>query len=218
MDKRLERILPGVQKPARYTGGEYNEIIKDKADVKLRMAFCFPDVYEIGMSNLGMRILYGCINAEPDIWCERVFAPGATWRSRCGRTISRSTRWRAATPSRSSTSSASRWATRWPIARCSTCWTWRASRSARRTGRTSCRSFSRAGQAAATRNPWRPSSTSWCSARARRWTSKSCASSKRRATRAGRSAASSPRLRKYRASMSPRSMSRSGTPTARSGR
>ena len=75
MDKRLERILPGVQKPARYTGGEYNEIIKDKADVKLRMAFCFPDVYEIGMSNLGMRILYGCINAEPDIWCERVFAP-----------------------------------------------------------------------------------------------------------------------------------------------
>ena len=75
MDKRLERILPGVQKPARYTGGEYNEIIKDKADVKLRMAFCFPDVYEIGMSNLGMRILYGCINAKPDIWCERVFAP-----------------------------------------------------------------------------------------------------------------------------------------------
>lgn len=75
MDKRLERILPSVQKPARYTGGEYNEIIKNKADVKLRMAFCFPDVYEIGMSNLGMRILYGCINAEPDIWCERVFAP-----------------------------------------------------------------------------------------------------------------------------------------------
>ena len=75
MDKRLERILPSVQKPARYTGGEYNEIIKDKSAVKLRMAFCFPDVYEIGMSNLGMRILYGCINAEPDIWCERVFAP-----------------------------------------------------------------------------------------------------------------------------------------------
>lgn len=75
MDKRLERILPSVQKPARYTGGEYNEIIKNKADVKLRMAFCFPDVYEIGMSNLGMRILYGCINSEPDIWCERVFAP-----------------------------------------------------------------------------------------------------------------------------------------------
>ena len=75
MDKRLRRILPTVQKPARYVGGGYNEIIKDKAKVKLRMAFCFPDVYEIGMSNLGMRILYGCINAVPEYWCERVFAP-----------------------------------------------------------------------------------------------------------------------------------------------
>ena len=75
MDKRLERILPRVQKPARYTGGEYNEIKKDKAQVDLRMAFCFPDTYEIGMSNLGMRILYGCINEMPGVWCERVFAP-----------------------------------------------------------------------------------------------------------------------------------------------
>ena len=75
MDKRLRRILPTVQKPARYTGGEYNEIIKDRRSVKLRMAFCFPDTYEIGMSNLGMRILYGCINAVPEFWCERVFAP-----------------------------------------------------------------------------------------------------------------------------------------------
>ena len=75
MDKRLRRILPTVQKPARYTGGEYNEIVKDKASVKLRMAFCFPDVYEIGMSNLGMRILYGCINEVPEYACERVFAP-----------------------------------------------------------------------------------------------------------------------------------------------
>ena len=75
MDPRLERILPRVQKPARYTGGEYNEIRKDKADVRLRMAFCFPDTYEIGMSNLGMRILYGRINEMPGVWCERVFAP-----------------------------------------------------------------------------------------------------------------------------------------------
>ncbi len=75
MDPRLERILPRVQKPARYTGGEYNEIKKDKADVSLRMAFCFPDTYEIGMSNLGMRILYGRINEMPGVWCERVFAP-----------------------------------------------------------------------------------------------------------------------------------------------
>ena len=75
MADTLERILPRVQKPARYVGGEYNEIIKDRAQVKLRMAFCFPDTYEIGMSNMGMQILYGAINAEPDIWCERVFAP-----------------------------------------------------------------------------------------------------------------------------------------------
>ena len=75
MDPRLERILPRVQKPARYTGGEYNEIRKDKAEVRLRMAFCFPDLYEIGMSNLGMRILYGRINEMPGVWCERVFAP-----------------------------------------------------------------------------------------------------------------------------------------------
>ncbi len=75
MDKRLKRILPRVQKPARYTGGEYREIIKDKSAVDLRMAFCFPDVYEIGMSNVGMRILYGTINSMEGVWCERVFAP-----------------------------------------------------------------------------------------------------------------------------------------------
>ncbi|MCC8077070.1 MAG: TIGR03960 family B12-binding radical SAM protein [Oscillospiraceae bacterium] len=75
MDKRLKRILPRVQKPARYTGGEYNQIIKDRNAVALRMAFCFPDTYEIGMSNVGMRILYSTINAMPDVWCERVFAP-----------------------------------------------------------------------------------------------------------------------------------------------
>ncbi len=75
MDKRLERILPKVQKPARYTGGEYNQIIKNKDDVELRMAFCFPDTYEIGMSNLGMGILYHTMNALPYVWVERVFAP-----------------------------------------------------------------------------------------------------------------------------------------------
>ena len=75
MDKRLERILPRVQKPARYTGGEYNQIIKNKDEVDVRFAFCFPDTYEIGMSNLGMRILYGVLNEMPNVWCERVFAP-----------------------------------------------------------------------------------------------------------------------------------------------
>jgi radical SAM family uncharacterized protein len=75
MDQRLERILPKVQKPARYTGGEYNAVIKDKEQVNLRFAFCFPDTYEIGMSNLGMKILYGLMNEMDGVWCERVFAP-----------------------------------------------------------------------------------------------------------------------------------------------
>ena len=75
MDKRLERILPKVQKPARYTGGEYNQIMKDRAKVDLRLAFCFPDTYEIGMSNLGMKILYHTMNSLEYVWCERVFAP-----------------------------------------------------------------------------------------------------------------------------------------------
>ena len=69
------RILPTVQKPARYTGGEWGESKKNKEDVRLRIAFCFPDTYEIGMSHLGMKILYSQFNARDDIWCERVFAP-----------------------------------------------------------------------------------------------------------------------------------------------
>ena len=75
MDKRLERILPRVQKPARYTGGEFNQIIKDPDEIDLSVAFCFPDTYEIGMSNLGMSILYSTMNELPYVWCERVFAP-----------------------------------------------------------------------------------------------------------------------------------------------
>ena len=75
MDPRLERILLRVQKPARYTGGEYNAVIKDKSRVDTRFAFCFPDTYEIGMSNLGMRILYGIMNEMDGVWCERCFAP-----------------------------------------------------------------------------------------------------------------------------------------------
>ena len=75
MTNLLQRILPTVQKPARYTGGEYNEIKKDLTDVRVRVAFCFPDTYEIGMSNVGMRILYGVMNEMDGVWCERVFAP-----------------------------------------------------------------------------------------------------------------------------------------------
>ena len=71
----IRNILPTVQKPARYTGGEYNEVIKQLNDVRVRVAFCFPDTYEIGMSNVGMRILYGVMNEMDGVWCERVFAP-----------------------------------------------------------------------------------------------------------------------------------------------
>lgn len=75
MTELKQRILPTVQKPARYTGGEWGEVQKNKGDINIRVAFCFPDTYEIGMSNVGMRILYGVMNEIPDVWCERVFAP-----------------------------------------------------------------------------------------------------------------------------------------------
>ncbi len=78
-ESKLERILPRVQKPGRYTGGEYGAV-KKESTVPVRFALCFPDTYEIGMSNLGIRILYGMLNARDDTWCERVFAPWAIWR------------------------------------------------------------------------------------------------------------------------------------------
>lgn len=75
LNRAVERLLPHVQKPARYTGGELNSVVKDASKVKLRYAFCFPDSYEIGMSHLGMKILYSLVNERDDAWCERVFAP-----------------------------------------------------------------------------------------------------------------------------------------------
>ena len=75
MDKKMRSILKQVLKPGRYTGGEYGQVIKDKDSVKCRVAFCFPDTYEIGMSNLGVRLLYGVLNLQEDVWCERVYAP-----------------------------------------------------------------------------------------------------------------------------------------------
>ncbi len=74
-NKEFERLLLSVQKPGRYSGGEINSVIKDKNKVDVRFAFCFPDTYEIGMSHLGMKILYSLFNEREDIWCERVFAP-----------------------------------------------------------------------------------------------------------------------------------------------
>ncbi|MBE6589694.1 MAG: TIGR03960 family B12-binding radical SAM protein [Ruminococcaceae bacterium] len=68
-------ILKSVSKPGRYAGGEFGQIIKDASSVKARFAFCFPDTYEIGMSNLGMRLLYASLNEHPDIWCERAYDP-----------------------------------------------------------------------------------------------------------------------------------------------
>ena len=75
MDRQISSVLKSVSKPGRYSGGEYGQIIKDKEKVKARFAFCFPDTYEIGMSNLGVRILYGVLNEQEDIWCERVYDP-----------------------------------------------------------------------------------------------------------------------------------------------
>ncbi len=77
MKKQIEKVLQFVQKPARYCGGELNSVVKDKEKIDLRYAFCFPDLYEIGMSHLGMKILYSLVNSREDAWCERVFAPDA---------------------------------------------------------------------------------------------------------------------------------------------
>ena len=70
-----DRILMKVEKPARYTGNEPNSIVKDKDKVDIRFAMCFPDVYEIGMSHLGIQIIYEQLNAREDTWCERVYSP-----------------------------------------------------------------------------------------------------------------------------------------------
>lgn len=75
VSREVEKLLLKVQKPGRYVGGELNEVIKDKKDIDTRFAFCFPDTYEVGMSHLGMKILYSLFNSRDYIWCERVFAP-----------------------------------------------------------------------------------------------------------------------------------------------
>ena len=74
-NKNISSVLKSVSKPGRYIGGEFNSVIKNKDEVKVRFAFCFPDTYEIGMSNLGVRILYDVLNKDGSVWCERVYAP-----------------------------------------------------------------------------------------------------------------------------------------------
>ncbi len=80
--KHFSSVLKSVEKPGRYLGGEFNSIVKDKEKVELRFAFCFPDTYEIGMSNLGVRILYDVLNKNEKIWCERVYAPWVDMREK----------------------------------------------------------------------------------------------------------------------------------------
>ncbi len=75
-------LLKSVEKPSRYTGNEWNSVIKNPKDVNIRFAFCFPDTYEIGMSHLGMKILYHLLNERQDCYCERVFAPWTDMESK----------------------------------------------------------------------------------------------------------------------------------------
>ncbi|MBP3878987.1 MAG: B12-binding domain-containing radical SAM protein, partial [Lachnospiraceae bacterium] len=70
-----DRILRSVEKPARYIGNEINSVVKDPADVSVRFCMCFPDVYEIGMSHLGIQIIYDQLNRRDDVWCERTYSP-----------------------------------------------------------------------------------------------------------------------------------------------
>ena len=75
VEEFLERQLLNVSKPSWYTGGEFGSVEKDKNKVDIRYAFCFPDLYDVGMSHLGIKILYALLNRRADTWCERVFAP-----------------------------------------------------------------------------------------------------------------------------------------------
>ena len=75
LETRLAQVLPTVQKPGRYTGGELNQVVKDWEAVKARVALVFPDIYDLGMSNLGLSILYDLLNQRPDVLAERAFAP-----------------------------------------------------------------------------------------------------------------------------------------------
>ena len=75
LKEKMEAHLLAVQRPSRYVGGEVGQIMKDKSKIDVRFAFCFPDIYDVGMSHLGMKILYSLMNARENYWCERVFAP-----------------------------------------------------------------------------------------------------------------------------------------------
>ena len=75
LKEQIENLLLKVKSPSRYIGGELNSVVKDKSRIDVRFAFCFPDSYDVGMSHLGMKILYSLKNKRENFWCERVFAP-----------------------------------------------------------------------------------------------------------------------------------------------
>ena len=75
LKEKIQKQLLKVKSPSRYIGGEFNSVVKDKSKVDVRFAFCFPDAYDVGMSHIGMKILYSLKNARENWWCERVFAP-----------------------------------------------------------------------------------------------------------------------------------------------
>lgn len=85
--EKLGQVLPSVESPARYMGGEANSVVKDPSSLLARMAFVFPDLYEIGLSNNGLRVLYHVVNREPDLLMEVAFALGMIWRSRCANRV-----------------------------------------------------------------------------------------------------------------------------------
>ena len=156
MNRTLEHILPRVQKPARYTGGEYNAVVKDRRAVDVRYALCFPDTYEIGMSNLGVRILYGLMNEMDGVWCERVFAPWGDMEEEMRREGIPLYGLESGDSIADFDLMASPWAMRWPIPMCSTCWIWLAFPCAAGSGQSCLPSWWRGGPAPLIQSPWPP--------------------------------------------------------------
>jgi len=97
LQSKLERILPTVRKPGRYTGGELNQVVKDWQEIETRVALVFPDIYDLGMSNLGLAILYEIINQRGDALAERVYSPWTDMEASSGERKSRYTPWRPST-------------------------------------------------------------------------------------------------------------------------
>ena len=100
ISRGLDRVLPFVQKPARYTGGEYNSVVKDWDAISYRLALVFPDIYDLGMSNLGLAILYDRVNSSPTCLPSASTSRGSTWKAAMRERASRSTAWNPPPPGR----------------------------------------------------------------------------------------------------------------------